>query len=96
MDNAGNVYVAMPPNQIRKIASAGAVSTLAGLAGTGSTDASGNLARFSDRRGRHDRVVYVVDTATTRSGGSLAGVVSTLAGWQALAARTAPQRSAFQ
>ena len=49
LDSTGNVYVADSNNYtIRKITPAGDVSTLAGLAGTpGSTEGSGNAARFS-------------------------------------------------
>lgn len=48
-DNAGNVYVADTGNSIiRKITSAGSVTTLAGLASSlGSTDGAGSTARFS-------------------------------------------------
>lgn len=49
IDNAGIVYVADGGNHaIRKITPAGAVTTLAGLAGTaGSTDGTGTAARFN-------------------------------------------------
>jgi sugar lactone lactonase YvrE len=49
MDSAGNVYVADTNNYIiRKITSAGVVSTLAGFAGSiGSTDGAGSAARFA-------------------------------------------------
>ncbi len=48
VDSAGNIYVADTENyEIRKITPAGVVTTLAGAAGqTGSTDGSGNAARF--------------------------------------------------
>ena len=49
LDSTGNIYVADSNNYtIRKVTPAGDVSTLAGLAGTpGSTEGSGNAARFS-------------------------------------------------
>ena len=49
VDNAGNVYVADSQNYtVRKITPAGAVSTLAGLAGSsGSADGTGSAARFT-------------------------------------------------
>ncbi len=47
VDGSGNVYVADYSNTIRKITSAGAVSTLAGTAGQlGSTDGTSAAARF--------------------------------------------------
>jgi DNA-binding beta-propeller fold protein YncE len=81
-----NIYVADSDNStIRKITSAGVVSTLAGLAGSsGSADGTGNAARFSsssslaaDSLGN----VYVADSGnkTIRKITS-AGVVTTLAG----------------
>ncbi len=87
VDHNGTVYVADTGNHtIRKITSAGAVTTLAGQAGfTGSTDNTGPAARFSspsavavDSNGN----VYVADTGnhTIRMITS-AGVVSTLAGF---------------
>ena len=86
VDTAGNVYVADSNNQsIRKITSAGVVTTLAGLAGTlGSTDATGTAARFKFPQGvAVDTAgnVYVADTDnhTIRKITS-AGVVTTLAG----------------
>jgi hypothetical protein len=86
VDGSGNLYVAdATDNSIRKITSAGAVSTLAGLGGSfGSTDDTGTAARFkgplgiaADSAGN----VYVADTgnATVRKI-TAAGVVSTLAG----------------
>ncbi|WP_414661132.1 immunoglobulin domain-containing protein [Horticoccus sp. 23ND18S-11] len=49
VDSAGNVYVAdSNSNTIRRVTSAGEVTTLAGLAGiSGSADGAGNTARFS-------------------------------------------------
>ncbi|MEI8090349.1 MAG: NHL repeat-containing protein, partial [Opitutaceae bacterium] len=59
VDAAGNVYVGDQNNQtIRKITSAGVVTTLAGTAGSsGSTDGTGSNARFSGPAG------VAVDTA---------------------------------
>ena len=86
VDASGNVYVADSLNNtIRKITSAGVVTTLAGTAGTfGSTDGTGGVARFSnpydvavDESGN----VYVADSGnnTIRKITS-DGVVTTLAG----------------
>jgi len=48
IDNAGNLYVAEGGHTIRKVTPAGAVTTLAGLAGSsGGADGTGNDARFS-------------------------------------------------
>jgi len=86
VDAAGNVYVADAGNEtIRKITPAGAVSTLAGLAGSsGSTDGTGAAARFKnpnsvavDAAGNvfvGDKQNYTIRRITP------AGVVSTLAG----------------
>jgi uncharacterized protein YjiK len=85
-DSASNVYVADTNNHtIRKITSAGVVSTLAGIAGlTGSTDATGATARFSGPRGvATDSAgnVYVADEGNhTIRKITPAGVVTTLAG----------------
>lgn len=53
VDAAGNVYVADTDNHtIRQVTPAGAVTTLAGLAGAaGNTDGPGDNARFSEPRG---------------------------------------------
>ena len=86
VDASGNVYVADLSNHtIRKVTSAGVVSTLAGLAGSsGSSGGTGSAARFNspqsvavDASGN----VYVADTGnhTIRKVTS-AGVVTTLAG----------------
>ncbi len=86
VDSAGNVYVGdRGNNTIRKITPAGVVSTLAGLAGSsGSTDGTGNAARFTEPQGvavDSASNVYVTDTDnhTIRKITS-AGAVSTLAG----------------
>ena len=86
VDTAGNVFVADSNNHtIRKVTSAGVVTTLAGTAGSfGSTDATGSAARFNypygvsvDTAGN----VFVADYSnhTIRKVTS-AGVVTTLAG----------------
>jgi len=84
LDMAGNLLVA-DGEQIRKVTSAGVVSTLAGLAvGPGNTDGTGNNARFNYPAGvAVDGVgdLYVADTGNnTIRQVSSAGVVHTLAG----------------
>ena len=86
VDKEGSVYVADQVNDaIRKVTSAGEVTTLAGLAGyAGSTDGSGTLARFAGPAGvAVDAAgnLYVADfgNGTIRKVTS-AGVVTTLAG----------------
>jgi uncharacterized protein YjiK len=87
VDKAGNLYVADSGNNtIRKITSAGVVSTLAGLAGSsGSADGAGSNARFSQPWGiAADSAgnLYVADPVnSTIRKVTPAGVVSTLAGW---------------
>jgi len=83
-DSAGNVYVADRSNYtIRKITSAGVVTTLAGTAGVpGSYDGTGAAASFQNPRGvATDSAgnVYVADSTTIRKITS-SGVVTTLAG----------------
>ena len=86
VDTAGNVFVADNGNlTIRKVTSAGVVTTLAGSAGqSGSTDGTGSAARFSQIAGVSVDTagnVFVTDYAnrTIRKVTS-AGVVTTLAG----------------
>ena len=83
-DSAGNVFVVdHDSNTIRKVTSAGVVTTLAGTAGvTGSTDATGSAARFYapnkigvDAAGN----VYVITDYCVRKI-SPSGNVTTLAG----------------
>jgi sugar lactone lactonase YvrE len=86
LDSAGNVYVADAHNStIRKVASSGEVTTLAGAAGSvGSADGTSSTARFNypigvalDSSGN----LYVADReAHTIRKISSAGVVTTLAG----------------
>ncbi|MHB8522168.1 MAG: InlB B-repeat-containing protein, partial [Limisphaerales bacterium] len=86
VDSAGNLYVADAANAtIRKVTPAGAVTTLAGLAGSsGSVDGVASAARFGDPSGvAVDGAgnVYVADTGNdTIRKVTPAGVVTTLAG----------------
>lgn len=86
MDGLGNFYVADASNHvIRKITSAGVVTTLAGLAGSaGSTNGQGNAARFNGPSAiavNSIGTVYVADTYNhVIRVISAAGEVSTLAG----------------
>jgi sugar lactone lactonase YvrE len=86
IDSGGNLYVADTNNNtIRKVTSAGAVTTLAGSAGvTGSTDGTGSLALFNAPRGvavDGSGNVYVSDSGnSTVRKVSPSGVVTTLAG----------------
>ncbi|HWO23675.1 MAG TPA: hypothetical protein VNO30_33265 [Kofleriaceae bacterium] len=86
VDITGNIYVADTENStIRKITTAGVVTTLAGTAGMdGSTDGTGAAARFyfpKDVAVDDDGNVYVADSANyTIRKVTAAGVVTTLAG----------------
>jgi sugar lactone lactonase YvrE len=85
-DAAGNVYVAdYSNNSLRKVTSAGVVTTLAGMTGgSGALDATANAARFSYPAGTAVDAagnVYVADFANhTIRKISPAGVVTTFAG----------------
>ena len=85
VDSAGNVFVGDQFNNIiRKVTSAGVVTTLAGAGSSGSTDATGSAARFYYPRGVSVDTagnVFVADSNnhTIRKVTS-AGVVTTLAG----------------
>jgi hypothetical protein len=86
VDGTGNVYVADNLNHtIRKVTPAGAVITLAGIAGSsGSTDGSSSAARFNYPEGVAVDVtgnVYVADSGNfTIRKITAAGMVTTLAG----------------
>ena len=86
VDGAGTAYVADTNNSvIRKITPAGAVTTLAGTAGSsGSSDGTGAAARFDYPQGvavDRDGNVYVADTENiTIRKITPSGVVTTLAG----------------
>ena len=86
VDGSGNLYVADTGNHtIRKITPAGAVTTLAGLAGiSGSSDGAGSMARFQYPAGltvTSAGNLYVADTDNnTIRQISPAGLVATIAG----------------
>lgn len=86
VDTAGIVYIADSSNDtIRKISTAGIVSTLAGLSNnSGSVDGTGGAARFNSINGLAvgpNGVLYVADTNNhTIRKVTPAGVVTTLAG----------------
>ena len=86
VDGAGNVYVADTDNHtIRKITSARAVSTLAGLPGSsGSADGTGNAARFAFPNGvavDNASNIYVADFSNDKIRKvTPSGVVTTVAG----------------
>jgi hypothetical protein len=94
VDGSGNVYVADTGNQtIRKVTSAGVVTTLAGaLATAGITDATGTAASFNNPLGvavDGSGNVYVADTSSsTIRKVTPAGVVTTLAGTAGLVGTT--------
>jgi sugar lactone lactonase YvrE len=86
VDSSGNIFVADTLNHtIRKVTQGGIVSTFAGMAGAaGSTDGTGNAARFNNPTGisvDSSGFIYVADRLnhTVRRITS-AGAVSTLAG----------------
>jgi sugar lactone lactonase YvrE len=85
-DASGNIYVADSGNsEIRKITSAGVVTTLAGKAGTlGSADGTGTAASFTNPQGvavNASGNVYVADSVDNNIRMvTSAGVVTTLAG----------------
>lgn len=82
----GNLYVTEGNSQtIRKVTTAGVVTTLAGLANTaGSTDGTGTGARFNNPRAiafaANDGNLYVVEGQSTVRKVTLGGVVTTFAG----------------
>jgi streptogramin lyase len=94
VDGSGNVYVADTINHlIRKITSAGVVTTLAGTAGaTGSTNGTGAAARFDSPSGvavDGSGNVYVADATNDLIRKiTSAGVVTTLAGTAGAAGQT--------
>ncbi len=91
VDAAGNLYIADSTNNtIRKSTAAGAVTTLAGLAGvSGSSDGTGNGALFNNPTGLAvDSAgnIYVADSGNSAIRKiSPAGVVTTLAGLPTIA-----------
>jgi sugar lactone lactonase YvrE len=85
IDTGGNLFLADTANStIRKISPAAVVSTFAGTASTGSTDATGSNARFYWPSGvalDYSGNAYVADTANhTIRKVTAAGMVTTLAG----------------
>ena len=94
IDSSGNIYVADKKNDnIRKVTSAGVVTTVAGSAGTvGTTDATGTAALFNQPSGLavdSSGNLYVADTANnTIRRISASGAVTTLAGTPGTAGST--------
>ncbi len=94
IDGAGNLYIADHNNHtIRKMNSAGSVTTLAGAAGiSGSADGAGGVARFNGPTGvavDGSGNVYVADAGNTSIRKiTSAGVVSTFAGFSGVAGST--------
>jgi sugar lactone lactonase YvrE len=86
IDGSGNLYVADAGNDlIRKVTSAGVVTTIAGMPGVaGSTDGTGSAARFDSPRGvtvDGSGNIYVADAGNSSVRRiTAAGVVTTLAG----------------
>lgn len=85
VDDTGNVYVADASNNaIRKITSAGVVTTLAGGGAAGSTDGTGSAARLDEPRGiciDSSGILYVADYDNhTIRRVTPDGVVTTIAG----------------
>jgi serine/threonine-protein kinase len=85
VDSSGNVYVADTGNhKIRKITSAGVVTTIAGTGTQGSTDGTGTAASFNSPKGvavDSTGNVYVADSGNHKIRKiTSAGVVATLAG----------------
>lgn len=86
VDSSGNVYVADTGNHsIRKITSAGVVTTIAGDGNASFLDANGTSAKFSSPTGiavdGNGTLVYVADTGNNRIRKiTTAGVVTTMAG----------------
>lgn len=70
VDSSGNIYVAsMTVHKIRKITSAGDVSTLAGSGAVGSVDATGTAATFYNPIGcavGTTGIVYIADSSTNK------------------------------
>lgn len=93
VDDTGNVYVADASNNaIRKITSAGVVTTLAGGGAAGSTDGTGSAARLDEPRGiciDSSGILYVADYDNhTIRRVTPDGVVTTIAGRADVAGNT--------